>query len=166
MTSGSAFIGGQGWKHEIFKGTSSISSVKDASPAKVPDIRTLLFNTEIVFNNFQATGSYVTRSRTFFKAPKSGNYYIWYSGDDRIKVYFSKTHSTIPASWSDATDLVVDLNHATGFRDIWSTWDATNNKFTRRSNRIDGLVQDNYYYIEMFFSEIRGNDHATIGFQI
>ena len=62
--------------------------MKDAIPAKTPDIKTLLFNSEILYNNLQVDGSYVSISRAFFKAPKSGNYYIWHSGDDYLKVYF------------------------------------------------------------------------------
>ena len=79
-----------------------MSGVKDANPPKTPDIKTLLFNSEILYNNVQVEGSYVSVSRAFFKAPKSGNYYIWHSGDDDVKVYFSTTPSTIPATWNDA----------------------------------------------------------------
>ena len=86
-------------------------------------------------------------SRAFFKAPKSGNYYIWHSGDDDVKVYFSKTPSTIPTTWDDASDLVVDQTYHTGLRSIWGSWDSSTSKFSRRSNQISGLVKDQYYYI-------------------
>ena len=132
----------------------------------MPDIRTLLFNSEVLYNNVQVSGSYVTVSRTFFKAPKSGNYYIWHSADDKLKVYFSKIPSTIPASWDDSTDLVVNQGYYTGLRSIWNSWDSSTNKFSRKSERIDNLVKDNYYYMEMYHAESSGGDHATIGFQI
>ena len=98
--------------------------MKDANPPAVSNIKTLLFNSEILFNNIEVSGSYVSRSRAFFKAPKSGNYYIWHSGDDKLKVYFSKTPSTIPATWNDSTDLVVNQIYHTGLRSIWSSWNA------------------------------------------
>ncbi len=127
----------------------SIAQLKNsANFPNAPSATTSLESFVIPYN----TGdNYGVRVKGLLKAPETGTYYFWITGDDNVELNLSTDDSS--------TNLVRMAYH-----DRWSSWNQWNKYPTQKSVGID-LVAGENYYIEALMNELTGSDYLAVGWR-
>ncbi len=142
-----------GIKREVFFGIGG-SSINDllASPnyPNNPD------EVNIVTDYFEAPVNfaydYGQRMHALFKAPATGNYIFWISGDDNSHLYLSSDNS------QHNTTLIASVPGWTNSRE-WG-------KYSEQKSSSQYLVEGNYYYLAAIMKQGGGGDNLAVRVQL
>jgi len=116
-----------------------------------PSICNFFQEKKIIYNR---NDSYVTRMSGYFKAPKTGSYQFYVSGDQSIELYLS-TDST-----KDNLQKIAYIVKSSPFMFF-----HTRGLGKAISDPID-LVEGINYYMEIYHAEVNDRDHLNIGVKI
>ncbi len=92
---------------------------------------------------------YASVIRGFIRAPETGQYVFNITGDDYCEFYIST--DTFPSNISDTTAWVPGYS-----------WIDDHTKYPEQTSDTLNLVQDEYYYFEVFQQEGGGGDHVQV----
>ncbi|MFK7812561.1 MAG: Ig-like domain-containing protein [Maribacter sp.] len=95
--------------------------------------------------------NYGVRVKGLLKAPETGTYYFWITGDDNVELNLS-------------TDNRSSNKVRIAYHDRWSNWNEWNKYPTQKSVGID-LVAGQNYYIEGLMNELGGSDYLAVGWR-
>ena len=113
-----------------------------------------------MFDEIETNKIHVTRSRTFFKAPTTGNYNLIASSKYNALVLLHKTADVIPSNFANS-DLKLEVS-GNQFREPFLQY--RNSKFSTISDPVS-LEENKYYYMEIW-TQRKGNNngHTSVGF--
>ncbi len=94
---------------------------------------------------------YGVRVKGLLKAPETGTYYFWVTGDDNVELSLSTT---------DSENNKVRI----AYHDNWS-YDGEWNKFATQKSSGINLVAGQNYYIEALMNERGGGDNLSVGWR-
>jgi len=127
----------------------SITQLKNSSNfPNSPSATTSLESFVIPFN---AGDNYGVRVKGLLKAPETGTYYFWVTGDDNVELNLSTNNSS-----ANTTRIA--------YHDRWSGWNQWNKYPTQKSVGIN-LVAGQNYYIEALMNELSGSDYLSVGWR-
>lgn len=142
-----------GLKQQIYQGITGTTVNDLISSSSYPGMPS---STEILTDLFE-TGvnvddTYGQRVYGLLKAPLTGTYYFWISGDDNSQLYLSTDED--PGNVS----LIAEVPEWTNSRE----W----NKYTSQKSGGIYLEEGKYYYVEALMKEEGGGDNLAVGWQL
>ncbi len=100
---------------------------------------------------YNAADNYGVRVKGLLKAPETGTYYFWITGDDNVELSLS-------------SDTNSDNKLRIAYHERWSGWNQWNKYTTQKSVGID-LIAGQNYYIEALMNELAGSDYLSVGWR-
>jgi len=129
-------------------GTTIAELTSNANFPNSPSATTELNEFRIPIN---VADDYGVRVRGLLKAPETGTYYFWVTGDDNVELSLSTD-----ASPSNKTRIA--------YHESWS-FDGEWNKFSTQKSAAINLVAGQNYYIEALMNERGGGDNLSVGWR-
>ena len=127
----------------------SIEQLKNSSNfPNSPNTTTSLESFAIPYN---MGDDYGVRVRGLLRAPETGTYYFWVTGDDNVELNLS----------TDSNNVNIER---IAYHERWSNWNEWNKYDTQKSIGIN-LIAGESYYIEGLMNELRSSDYLAVGWR-
>lgn len=142
-----------GLRQQVYKGITGTSVNDLISSSSYPGMPS---STEILTDLFE-TGvnvddNYGQRVYGLLKAPQTGTYYFWISGDDNSRLYLSSDEDPHKVA------LIAEVPEWTNSRE----W----NKYASQKSGAIYLEEGKYYFMQALMKEEGGGDHLSVGWQL
>lgn len=136
---------------EIYDNVTGFSITELKNNLNYPDSPSSTYELEEMVIPYNVGDNYGARVKGLLKAPETGTYYFWVTGDDYVELNLS-------------TDNDSDNMVRVAYHEGWSSWNQWSKYPTQKSVAID-LIAGKNYYIEALMNELQGSDYLSVGWR-